>query len=82
MKANKISLIGAFIKVKDAQWAPVVEFLLGDSLFKFICANDSDAQVLNRLVDQVMDGNAMKRPKLVASSMTGRVKPLRKLLND
>lgn len=67
---------GAYIKLRDTKWAPVVESVLGQNLFSFICANDSDTKVLNRLLEEVMGRNAGHKPKITAARMTGQVRQI------
>lgn len=62
---------GAYIKLRDRSWAPVVEQFLGQRLSNFICSNDDDAKLLNRmLVDVIPNG---KRPQITTASMNGQV---------
>ncbi|XP_057377924.1 structural maintenance of chromosomes protein 6-like [Daphnia carinata] len=64
--------IGAYIKLRDKSWAPVVETFLGQRLSCFICSNDEDAKLLNRLIDEEIPRNRPK-PNIITSSISGRL---------
>ena len=63
---------GAFIKLRDSSWAPVIEQSLGARLMSFVCSNDEDSRTLNRMIDQVVTGRS--RPNVITAAMTGQVR--------
>jgi len=62
---------GAYIKLKDPSWAPLIEFSLGARLLNFVCSNDEDAKTLNRLIEQVIPRGP--RPSVITAAMNGEV---------
>ena len=64
--------LGAYIKLKDIMWAPVVERCLGVGLHNFICSNDEDAKQLNRVLNETVPRGRQK-PSIITTAMNGQV---------
>ncbi|EFX80391.1 putative SMC6, structural maintenance of chromosome protein 6, copy A [Daphnia pulex] len=68
--------IGSYIKLRDRSWAPVIEHFFGPRLSCFVCSNDEDAKLLQKLVHEEVPRNG-QTPKILVSCMNGQVHDVR-----
>ncbi|XP_012539107.1 structural maintenance of chromosomes protein 6 isoform X2 [Monomorium pharaonis] len=69
--------IGAFIKMKDAAWAPAVEHFLGKNFLNSFCVdNNQDAKLLNSIMKEIFyKGNTLQ---IISSKFFDQVHDVRR----
>ncbi|XP_071562510.1 structural maintenance of chromosomes protein 6-like [Temnothorax nylanderi] len=68
--------IGAFIKLKDAAWAPAVESFFGYRFLSSFCVdNDQDAKLLNSIMKEIFDNE--NTPQMISSKFLYQVRDVR-----
>ncbi|EFX80525.1 putative SMC6, structural maintenance of chromosome protein 6, copy B [Daphnia pulex] len=68
--------LGSYIKLRDRTWAPVVEHYFGPRLSCFVCSNDEDAKLLQKIVHEEAPRNG-QAPKILVSCTNGQVHDVR-----
>ncbi|XP_046453349.1 structural maintenance of chromosomes protein 6-like [Daphnia pulex] len=68
--------IGSYIKLRDRSWAPVVEHYFGQRLSGFVCSNDEDAKLLQKIVHEEVPRNG-QAPKILVSCSNGQIHDVR-----
>ncbi|XP_071651386.1 structural maintenance of chromosomes protein 6-like isoform X2 [Temnothorax longispinosus] len=69
--------IGAFIKLKDAAWAPAVESLFGNQFLSSFCVDNSeDAKLLKSIMKEIFDNE--NPPQMISSKFLYQVRDVRR----
>ncbi|XP_063980640.1 structural maintenance of chromosomes protein 6 [Diachasmimorpha longicaudata] len=68
--------IGAYIKMKDNSWTPIVERHIGSAISGFCVDNNKDAQLLGKIIQEIYGGQ--RGPEIICSKFLDQIHDVRR----